>query len=115
MIVAEREHAAIYVFPNSQKEPDPVLAVDPGGGPTLLGEPLSLRAEDGEDPIAFTVRILEDVVAEANGLAAGRAADSERLDRSAAYLNSPGQWNGGDVCEFVAREIAASGRPLFSE
>ena len=31
----------------------------------------------------------------------------------AAFLNRPGQWNGGDVCEFLSGEIVASGRRLL--
>lgn len=54
-------------------------------------------------------------VQEANGLAAGRAADSERLDRIAAFMNRLGPWSGGDVCEYVAEELRASGRRLLDE
>jgi len=58
---------------------------------------------------------LAEAVEEANGLAGGRAADSERLDRIAAFMNRPGQWNGGDVCEVVARELQESGRPITTD
>jgi hypothetical protein len=112
VIKKNRERVRIYVYPLSLGEPDPLLAVDPGCGPTLLGYELSLHQADGEDPIAFTVRVIGEVVAQANGLAGSRAADSDRLDRLAAFLNRPGQWNGGDVCEFLAKEIVASGRQL---
>lgn len=115
-IVTERSDAGISVYPLSLSEPDPLLAVSPGGGgPTVLGDELRLRPGDAEDPVAFTLRLLEGIVAEANGLAAGRAADSVRLDRIAAFLNRPGRWNGGDVCEFLAEEIVASGRRLSED
>jgi hypothetical protein len=55
------------------------------------------------------VDVLETIAAEASGLAAGRAADGERLDRIAVFLNRLGRWNGGDVCEFVAVGLEASG------
>ncbi|MBS1893605.1 MAG: hypothetical protein JST59_20080 [Actinobacteria bacterium] len=113
VIRPRRERAWIHVYPLSIGEPDPLLAVDPGAGPALLGSELKLRREEGEDPRAFAVDVLAGVVVEANGLAAGRAADGERLDRIAAFLNRPGQWNGGDVCGFLADEIVASGRPLL--
>lgn len=104
---------AISVYPLSAAEPDPLVAVDPGTGPTLLGFDLKLSGRDGEDPVAFTIRVLESTVEEANRLAAGRAADSERLDRVAAFLNANRPWNGGDVCQFLAAEIVASGRRLL--
>jgi hypothetical protein len=113
VIRARRERAAISVYPLSVAEPDPVLAVNPGTGPTLLGFEQMPRRREGEDPVAFTVRVLAEMVAEANGLAAGRAADGERLDRIAAFMNAHRPWNGGDVCEFVAEEIVAGGRRLL--
>lgn len=113
VISAERERARLYVYPLSVGEPEPLLAVDTGAGPALLGCSLELRQHEGEDPISFSVRILEELTEEANGIAAGRAADSARLDRIAAYMNRPRQWNGGDVCEFVAAELRQSGRTLL--
>lgn len=111
--IISSKRARLYVYPLSVGEPEPLLAVDPGAGPTLLGYSIKLRQHEGEDPISFTVRILEELTEEANRLAAGRAADSARLDRIAAYVNQPGQWNGGDVCEFVATELRESGRVLL--
>ncbi|HTR74562.1 MAG TPA: hypothetical protein VMH33_04805 [Solirubrobacterales bacterium] len=105
--------ATILVYPLSIAEPDPILAVHLGDGPTLLGFEQKLRRREDDEPLAFTVRVLEEMVDEANSLAAGRAADGVRLDRIAAFLNRPGQWNGGDVCEFLAEEIVASGRRLL--
>jgi len=113
IISSERERARLYVYPLSVGEPEPLLAVDPGEGPTLLGSSLKLRLLESEDPISFTVRILEELTEEANGLAAGRAADSARLDRIAAYMNANRPWPGADVCEFVAAELDQSGRTLL--
>lgn len=113
LVRSRRERAWIYVYPLSIGEPDPLLAVDLGVGITVLGSELKLRPDEDEDLRAFTLGLLGGIVTEANGLAAGRAADSERLDRIAAFLNRPGQWNGGDVCEFLAEELVASGRRLL--
>jgi len=114
-IEGKRPRARLDVYPLSIGDPSPLLAVDPGTGPTLLGFELKLRQGKGEDPVAFTVRFLEEAVQEANGLAAGLAADSERLDRIATYMNEQRSGNGGDVCEFVARELHDSGRLLTEE
>jgi hypothetical protein len=115
IVESTRARAGVYVYPMSIGEPDPLLAVDTGCGMTVLGFELKLRQDEGEDPIAFTVRFLREAVEEANGLTAGRVADSARLDRIAAFMNRPGQWNGGDVCELVARELHESGRRLLDE
>jgi hypothetical protein len=115
IVSASRARAKIYIYPLSLSKPDPILAVRLGTGPPVLGYELKLRQERGEDPISFTVRFLEETVAEANRLAAGRAADSERLDRIAAFMNSTREWNGGDVCEFVARELHEGGRLRLDE
>lgn len=112
---AESPSARIYVYPMSLSDPEPTLAVDPGGGPTLLGPPLLLREEEGEDPASYTVRLLAEAVEEANRLAAQGNAEAACLDRIAAFLNRPGPWNGADVCEFVAEELRRSGRHLREE
>jgi hypothetical protein len=90
IVESARARATIYVYPLSIGEPDPLLAVETGAGLTLLGFELKLRQYEDEDPITFTVRFLAEAVEEANGLAAGRAADSDRLDRIAAFMNRPG-------------------------
>jgi len=54
----------------SLSEPDPQVTVSLGPGPALLGNPLKLRERDGESPVAFTLRLLDEVTAEANELAA---------------------------------------------
>jgi hypothetical protein len=116
IISASRARARIYVYPLSISEPASILAVDPRiGRPTLLGHELKLRQAAGEDPVSVTVRFLGEAVQEANGLAAELGADSARLDRIAAFMNRPGEWNGGDVCEVVAKELHESGRLLAEE
>lgn len=61
-----------YVYPLSLSEPDPVLVYDPGHGRAYLGHSLKLREREGEGPVEFTLRLLEDVAAEANALASDR-------------------------------------------
>jgi hypothetical protein len=61
--------AHIYVYPLSICEPEPLLAVDPGHGATLLGHALQLREREGESPLEFTLRLLGEVTDEANRLA----------------------------------------------
>ena len=113
VIAREDSRACLYIYPMSLSEPEPILAVDRGTGPTLLGLSLKLRDREGENPVEFTVRMLGDMVDEANALLPHRDADSARLDRIAAYMNRPGPWNGGDVCEVVAMELRKSGRELL--
>jgi hypothetical protein len=80
-IASPRPRARLYVYPLSTAEPEPLLAVDPGGGPTLLGYALGLCEREGEGPVEFTLRFLEEVTAQANALAEAdrpRRADEER-------------------------------------
>jgi hypothetical protein len=65
--------ARLYVYPLSLSEPDPVPVYDPGHGRAFLGHPLKLREREGEDPVAFTLRLLEDLAAEGNALASDRS------------------------------------------
>jgi hypothetical protein len=60
--------AALYLYPMALSDPDPLVAVDPGDHPTVLGHSLRLRESEGEDPVEFTLRLLEEIVAEANQL-----------------------------------------------
>lgn len=70
--IARKDKSAFFaIYPMSLSEPDPQVAVSLGPGPALLANPLKLREEDGESPVAFTLRLLDDVTAEANELAAG--------------------------------------------
>jgi hypothetical protein len=70
VIVRRRRGAHFAIYPMSLSEPDPVLAVNLGAGPALLGYSLKLREREGESPVEFTVRLLEEMTAEANALAA---------------------------------------------
>ncbi|WP_427896700.1 hypothetical protein ACQHIV_42200 (plasmid) [Kribbella sp. GL6] len=38
--------------------------------------------------------------------------DAQALDAIAEFMNQPGPWNGGDVCEVVAELLASTGRKL---
>jgi hypothetical protein len=112
-LISASRQARLFVYPLSIAEPDPLLAIVVTGGPTLLGHELALSGRDGEDPITFTLRLLEQVVVRGNAVLAEALADSAALDRIAAYMNRPGPWNGGDVCEVVARELEDSGRDVL--
>jgi hypothetical protein len=68
-IARARSRAHVYVYPLSICEPEPLLAVDPGAGPTLLGHSLKLAEREGESPVEFTLRLLEELTAKANALA----------------------------------------------
>jgi hypothetical protein len=111
-LITARRKARLFVYPLSICEPDPLLAIVVSGGPSLLSRELPLSDRDGEDPIAFTLRLLAEVVDRANTVLVDALADSVSLDRIAAYMNRPGQWNGGDICEFVATELENSGREV---
>jgi hypothetical protein len=113
IVDCERPGAHFAVYPMSLADAAPILSVNPGRGPILLGLDLKLRQGDGEDLIAFTVRALAEMVEQANALASEYHADSARLDRIAEHMNRPGPWNGGDVCEVVAMELRKSGRELL--
>jgi DNA processing protein len=77
IITSAERRAALYVYPLSLSEPDPLLAVEHGDGPTVLGHQLRLRERDGESPLEFTLRLLAEITAEANHLVRRRG-DSER-------------------------------------
>lgn len=72
-IAATERRARLYIYPLSLSEPDPVLVYDPGFGRAFLGHALKLREREGESPVGFTLRLLEDVTAEADALARGVA------------------------------------------
>lgn len=42
-----------------------------------------------------------------------RLTDTEAMDNITAFLNRPGPWNGGDVCEVVAEQVDLTGRDLL--
>lgn len=112
-LIVARRHGRLFVYPLSIREPDPLLAIVVVGGPALLTHELALSDRDGEDPIAFTLRLLAHVVALANKALSEALADSAALDRITAFMNRPGPWSGGDVCDVVARELKATGRELL--
>jgi hypothetical protein len=39
--------------------------------------------------------------------------DGQALDIMTEFMNQPGPWNGGDVCEVVADALAATGRKIY--
>ncbi len=84
-----RPDVCLAIYPLSLSDPEPILAVNPSSGPTLLGCSLKLRQHNGENPVDFTVRVLDQIVEQANALAGSYHADSARLDRIASYMNRP--------------------------
>lgn len=57
---------SVHVYPMSISEPDPITAVQ-RGCLKLLGHEVKLRGDDAEsDPAGYTVRIIGDIVADAN-------------------------------------------------
>lgn len=140
-IARDGTRACLYFYPMSPSEPEPLLAVDCGEDPALLGHPLKLRECDGESPVDFTLRLLEDITSEANALAQARGGDtrpgqgarwseerprhrphgqrplpdSEALDTLAAKLNEPGECNGGDLVELVSTLLLRTGRRVEDE
>lgn len=74
-ITRPTKRAYLYIYPLSLSEPDPVLVYDPGHGRAFLGFSLKLHERDGESPVEFTLRLLEDLTAEANGLVGSACAD----------------------------------------
>jgi predicted RNA-binding Zn-ribbon protein involved in translation (DUF1610 family) len=61
--------AEIAVHPRSLVDPDPLLAVSLGPGPTLLGSSLTVSQHRDEGPVDFTLRVLTLIVEAANQLA----------------------------------------------
>jgi hypothetical protein len=112
-VSAAEPHARLYVYPLSVREAEPLLAVGLQGAPTLLGHSLQLRGRDSENPVAFSLRVLEAAAEDANALIADYRADADCLDRLAAHLNRPGPWRGADVCEYLAGELHRSGREIL--
>ena len=68
-VIASRDPSGfIHIYPLSLSEREPILAVSRSSGPSLLGYSLKLRERDGESPLDFTLRLLEETTIEANGL-----------------------------------------------
>jgi hypothetical protein len=89
ILAAEVSGAHLCIYPMSISEPEPLLAVDLGRGPTLLGPSLRLTEAVGEDPISFSLRFLADLATAASALAAAPRADSDCLDLVAASESVP--------------------------
>lgn len=68
-ISRQDRRARLYIYPLSLSEPDPVLVYDPGHGRAFLGHALKLLDREDESPVEFTLRLLEDLTAEASVLA----------------------------------------------
>lgn len=120
VIQSEPAEAALRVMLATGAEPHPVLVVDPGAGPELVGPELALRPEPREDPVTYSLRWLERMVADANSTAArvGRAAaglgagtavagDSERPYRAICVALFPDGTTGATLAE--ARALSLTG------
>jgi hypothetical protein len=73
LAAVERPQARLYVYPMSLVEPEPILAVNLGSGPTLLGHAVQLRQAEAAGPVEYTLRFLTDLCAGANLLASCHA------------------------------------------
>ncbi|MDX6601522.1 MAG: hypothetical protein QOF13_724 [Solirubrobacterales bacterium] len=72
----------------------------------------NLEQDNGEDPIAYTLRIMAETTSNANELSADFGLAERRLDRLTEYMNGSGRWDSVDFCEFVGAELRASGREI---
>jgi hypothetical protein len=63
-----RQGAALHAYLPADARAHPVLGVDRGAGPELIGPSLGLRRRRSEDPISYTVRWLGQIVDDANDL-----------------------------------------------
>jgi hypothetical protein len=112
IITCEFETAYIAIYPMSVAKPQPLPAVEIGGGVVLIGSTMNLEQDRGEDPIAYTLRILAETLGKTNELSACFGQAERRLDRIAEYLNADGKWDCVAFCEFVEGELRLSGRPV---
>ncbi len=112
LITCEVESAYISIYPMSISNPQPLPAVEIGGGIVLIGAALNLEQGDGEDPIAYTLRIIAETLDKANELSARFGLAERRLDRIAQEMNRPGPWDDVEFIEFMVRELSLSGRPI---
>jgi hypothetical protein len=79
-------------------EPQTVLTVDPGLGIELLGSFLDLRPDPAEDPVAYTLRQLERIVADASSLAARLRVPLHGAGGSAPAGGPPGRRRWRAIC-----------------
>jgi hypothetical protein len=112
VITAEFESAYVAIYPMSLANPQPLSAVEIGGGVVLIGSAMNLEQDRGEDPIAYTLRIMADILGKANELSASFGQAERRLDRIAEERNRGGRWDSVEFIEFVEGELRLSGRPV---
>lgn len=112
LITCDFESAYISIYPMSLALPDPLPAVEIGGGTVLLGSALNLTQFESEDPIAYTLRILSETVSKANELSARFGLAERRLDRIAEWMNRVDRFDNVYFVEFVVGELQASGRQI---
>jgi hypothetical protein len=111
-LITARRAARLYVYPLSIRERDPLLALSPSVGPIVLGREVRLDQDEEEDPITFTLRLLDHAVERGNALLAEALADSRCLDRIAAYVSRLGPQLGASIREHLIHELRSTGRPM---
>jgi hypothetical protein len=112
VITSEFESAYVSVYPMSIANPQPLPAVEIGGGVVLIGSAMDLEQDRGEDPIAYTLRIIAETLGRANELSASFGQAERRLDRIAEERDRGGRWDSVEFIEFVERELRLSGRSI---
>lgn len=111
IIICEFESAYISVYPMSIANPQPLPAVEIGGGVVLVGSAMNLEQDRGEDPIAYTLRIMAETLSRANELSASFGQAERRLDRIAEERNRGGRWDSVEFIEFVGKGAAPEWPP----
>ncbi len=91
---------------------DGVLVLDGPAGAEAMDDVHLVCVECGErlDGVEWSEEREEGTPGDGDHLS-----DPEALDALAAKLNEPGQWNGGDVCEFAAGLLTRTGREIKEE
>ena len=112
IITCEFESAYIAVYPMSMANPEPLLAVELGGGVVILGPAIYLEQSSSKEPVAYTLRFLTETLGKANELSARFGQAERRLDRIAEFMTRNRPWSSADVCDFVDMELRASGRSI---
>lgn len=77
IVEAARSGARLQLYRSTDREAQPLLGIDPGFGPSLLGSELVFEPRPREDPISYTLRWLERIVEDANDLFAGQPHGTE--------------------------------------
>jgi hypothetical protein len=112
IITCELKSTCISIYPMSIVNPQPLPAVEIGGGVVLVGSAMNLGQDEAEDPISYTLRIMAETIGTANELSARFGLAERRLDRIAEEMNRPGRWDSVEFIEFMERELRQSGRPI---